>query len=196
MSFYKFPPIILASNSPRRKQLLSQCEIPFEVKSKNVEEVYPDHLKREEIPVFLSRIKAEAFLPEIRDEIVIAADTIVHLQGEILGKPDGLSGAMEMLKKISGKTHEVITGITFLHKNKFHSFYEVTEVTFTFLDIRQIEHYINLYKPLDKAGSYGIQEWIGLTGIEKINGCYYNVMGLPVNSVLRHLTDFLSSESL
>ena len=173
-------PVILASNSPRREQLLRDTGINFVIKSKNVKEYYNSSLKREQIPLYLSQIKAEAFKDEITNEIVIAADTIVHLDGKILEKPIDKNHAIEMLLKLSDKCHEVITGVTILTKESSASFFEITKVYFAEMNVDIVEYYVNKFNPLDKAGAYGIQEWIGLTHVRKIEGCYYNVMGLPV----------------
>ena len=180
-------PVILASNSPRRKQLLKEAGINFEVKSKNVKEDYPIHLKRESIPLFLSKIKAEAFAGELTNELLIAADTIVYMNGKIIEKPENREHAVEILQQLSGNMHEVITGVSIFFQNRLNSFYEVTEVYFAEIPQSSIEYYIDQYKPFDKAGAYGIQEWIGITHVRKINGCFYNVMGLPVQRLIQEL---------
>lgn len=185
---YLSQPLILASNSPRRQQLLKDAGISFVVKSKNVLEDYPSHLKGKEVPLYLSELKAKAFLGELKDEILIAADTVVHLDGQILGKPGHRTEAIAMLVMLSGRTHEVITGVTILSKGATLSFHETTEVRFSRMDTKSIEYYVDNFKPFDKAGSYGIQEWIGLTAVENINGCFYNVMGLPVQRLFRELS--------
>ena len=180
-------PVILASNSPRRKQLLKESGIEFEVKSKNVKEDYPAHLKREAIPLFLSQIKAEAFSGELTNELLIAADTIVYMNGKIIEKPENRQHAVEILQQLSGNMHEVITGVSILFQKKLYSFYEVTEVHFAEISQPSIDYYVDQFKPFDKAGAYGIQEWIGITHVRKINGCFYNVMGLPVQRLMQEL---------
>ncbi|NQX97323.1 MAG: septum formation protein Maf [Flavobacteriales bacterium] len=183
--------IILASKSPRRQNLLKELGFDFEIKTKEIEEIYPPELKKEKVAVFLSELKASAFVEEIKEnDLVITSDTIVCLQDEIIGKPTGREDAIKMLEKLSGNKHEVITAVTLLSKEKTHTFYEVTEVYFKPLTLDEIEYYIDKYKPFDKAGSYGIQEWIGYIGIEKINGSYFNVMGLPVKRVYDELLKF------
>jgi septum formation protein len=180
-------PFILASNSPRRQQLLKEAGLAFQVKSKNVKEEYPNHLKREEIPLYLSKLKAEAFLGELSNEVLIAADTIVHLDGNIIEKPYDRTRAIHMLQQLSGNRHEVITGVTILSERSFTTFFEVTEVYFSPIALSSIEYYVDQYQPFDKAGAYGIQEWIGLTHVRKIHGCFYNVMGLPVQRLFEVL---------
>ena len=183
--------IILASKSPRRQNLLKELGFDFEIKTKEIEEIYPPELKKEKVAVFLSELKASAFVEEIKEnDLVITSDTIVCLQDEIIGKPTDREDAIKMLEKLSGNKHEVITAVTLLSKEKTHTFYEVTEVYFKPLILDEIEYYIDKYKPFDKAGSYGIQEWIGYIGIEKINGSYFNVMGLPVKRVYDELFKF------
>ena len=179
--------IILASTSPRRKQILKDAGFYFTIQSKNVEEVYDPALQREQIPLYLAKIKAAPLLPTLNDEMLIAADTIVWQNNKILGKPADDDDAFEILSQLSGNTHEVITGV-YLYKNGIEeSFFDVTEVTFRNLSEIEIRQYIEIYQPLDKAGSYGIQDWIGLTAVEKINGCYYNVMGLPMPKLYGYL---------
>ncbi|PCJ25844.1 MAG: septum formation protein Maf [Flavobacteriales bacterium] len=183
--------IILASKSLRRQSLLKELGIDFEIITKEVEEVYPPELKREKVAVFLSELKAKAFNDELNDnDLVITSDTIVCLGNEIIGKPRGREDAIAMLGKLSGNKHEVITAVTLLSKQKQHTFYEVTEVYFKTLTNQEIEYYIDNYEPFDKAGSYGIQEWIGYIAIEKINGSYFNVMGLPVKKLYEELIKF------
>ena len=168
--------VILASKSPRRRELLKGLELNFEIRTKEIEENYPPALFREEIPLYLSNLKANAFREEIEEsDLVITSDTIVWNANKQLGKPKNKSEAFEMLKNLSGKQHEVITAVTLMTKEKTHSFYEVTKVFFKELSSEEIEHYIDVYQPFDKAGSYGIQEWIGFIGIPKIEGDYFNV---------------------
>lgn len=181
------PPVILASKSPRRQDLLSQMGIDFRVVLKEVDESYPDKLSSREIAVHISEKKARAFDESITNEIVITADTIVSIADYILGKPEDAVHAFEMLSILSGQKHEVITGVTLLKDHSFVSFFDVTEVYFRSLTPDQINYYIEKYKPFDKAGAYGIQEWIGFVGIERIVGSYPNVMGLPTHRLYKEL---------
>ena len=183
--------IILASKSPRRQNLLKELGFEFEIKTKEIEEIYPPELQKEEVAVFLSELKASAFQHDLKDkDLVITSDTIVCLAQEIIGKPKDRADAIKMLSKLSGNMHEVITAVTLTAKAKQHTFYEVTAVYFKALTLQEIEYYIDKYEPFDKAGSYGIQEWIGFIGIEKINGSYFNVMGLPVKRVYEEILKF------
>lgn len=190
--------LILASNSPRRKQLLAGLDLPFEVRVKDgIDESYPEDLPAEEVPVWISRRKAEAY--DIADgEVLITADTVVAVGGRILGKPASPEEAKQMLRSLSGRTHHVITGVTLRVRrperggaDDYFSFNAVTEVTFTTLSREQIDYYVATYKPMDKAGAYGIQEWIGYVGVTGIQGSYYNVMGLPVQRLSQALADFV-----
>ena len=172
--------IILASNSPRRKELLSGLGLDYEVRTlQGLDESYPEGLPMEEIPQYISRKKAAAYTLK-PDELLITADTIVYLDGEVLGKPADEAEAKQMLRKLSGKTHQVVTGITLTWSDQQHSFASVSQVTFAQLTEAEIEHYVTHYRPLDKAGAYGIQEWIGYIGVTSLQGSYFNVMGLPV----------------
>jgi len=183
--------IILASKSPRRQNLLKELGFDFEIKTKEIEEIYPEELKKEEVAIFLSELKASAFKDEVeKNDLVITSDTIVCLRDEIIGKPKDRDDAIKMLGKLSGNKHEVITAVTLLSQNKQHTFYDVTAVYFKPLTIAEIEYYIDKYEPFDKAGSYGIQEWIGYIAIEKIDGSYFNVMGLPVKRVYDEIIQF------
>ena len=183
--------IVLASNSPRRKELLKGLEIDFEVITKNIDESYPSSLLAEKVPEYIAQNKADA-MKNLLDErtIVITADTVVIVDKEILGKPHDKEDAYKMLSKLSSRTHIVTTGVVISSQRKNVSFSVSTEVTFAPLTSEEIEHYLEVYKPYDKAGSYGIQEWIGYIGIEKINGSYFNVMGLPVQRLYRELIKF------
>ncbi|MFM7023314.1 MAG: Maf family nucleotide pyrophosphatase [Flavobacteriales bacterium] len=182
--------IILASKSPRRQQLLKELHLLYEIRTKEIEEIYPPHLKGPEVPVFLSKLKGEAFKDELKeDELVITSDTIVWHNNEILGKPESRDHAIEILRKLSGSMHRVVTAVTLQEKHHTTTFHEVTEVYFNPISDAEIIFYIDNFQPLDKAGSYGIQEWIGYIGIEKINGCYYNVMGLPLFRLNQHLKE-------
>lgn len=179
--------IILASKSPRRQELLQLMDVDFRVVLKDVDESYPDHLSPEEIALYIARKKAEAFDESIWDEVVLTADTIVVIDNQILGKPETTGHAIEMLKILSGRVHKVITGVCLLHRHKYNQFFDVSEVFFRKLTDEEITSYVNKYQPLDKAGSYGIQERIGLIGIERINGSYTNVVGLPTEKLYQQL---------
>lgn len=173
--------IILGSGSPRRKFFLEELGLEFEIRLKEVEENYPDTLVGAEITDFLSKLKAAPFLQELEDnEILITADTIVWLDNKAIGKPKNSIDAKEMLSKLSGNVHEVISTIAVTTNRKTTLVNETTKVKFKMLTNDEINYYINKFKPFDKAGSYGIQEWIGYIGIEKIEGSYFNVMGFPV----------------
>ncbi|NQV03851.1 MAG: septum formation protein Maf [Bacteroidia bacterium] len=181
--------IILASRSPRRQYLLKELGLDFEVIPTEIQESYPDTLTPPQIADFLAEQKADAFETSSMDEkmIVIAADTIVSLQGEILGKPVTYQEAFSMLKKLSGKQHEVITGVCIKSRQKKIIFHVTSLVYFKELCDEEIDYYINNFKPFDKAGGYGIQEWIGYIGISRIEGSFFNVMGLPVKEVYEKL---------
>ncbi|MBN1388633.1 MAG: septum formation protein Maf [Bacteroidales bacterium] len=187
--------VILASRSPRRKELLSSLGISFRIVEPEVCENYPASLEREEIALYLATRKAESVIKkeEGRDSdlIVIASDTIVCLDEIILNKPASRKEAIQMLKKLSGKGHEVITAVCLAGNSGQHSFYSKTKVYFANLQDDEIEFYVDNFKPYDKAGSYGIQEWIGCIGIEKIEGSYFNVMGLPVQKLYTELKNFI-----
>lgn len=181
--------IILASNSPRRKELLGGLGIDYEVKVlPGIDESYPDSLKGEEIPVYIASEKAAAYRAVMQeDDLIITADTIVYLDGEVLGKPRDAADAARMLRLLSGKTHQVITGVCITTQAFQKSFAAVTEVTFDTLSEEEIDYYVSKYAPMDKAGSYGIQEWIGFIGVTGMKGSYFNVMGLPVQRLYREL---------
>ncbi|MDB5230173.1 MAG: maf [Chitinophagaceae bacterium] len=187
--------IILASTSPRRKLLLEWAEVPFEIVTRHTEENFPPDMKAEEVPAYIAKQKAlstkqhlqEAYHGQYTTTPVLAADTIVYFQNEILGKPTARDEAIAMLMKLSGNTHKVITGVAILHGEKEISFTDITEVAFHSITPDQIIYYVDKYKPFDKAGAYAIQEWIGVVGIKSIKGDFYNVMGLPVSRVLQHL---------
>lgn len=178
--------IILASQSPRRKMLLEWAEVDFEVRVKETDEHYPANTNTEDVPIVIAKNKAHA-IEKSGDEIVIAADTVVVLDNEIIGKPIDTDDARRILKKLSGKTHKVITGVVIMNGENEISFSDVTDVSFHTLTEEQIDFYIEKYQPFDKAGAYAIQEWIGVIGIEKISGDFYNVMGLPVSRVVKTL---------
>lgn len=181
--------IILASQSPRRKQLLEWANIDFEVQVSNADEDYPSHLPISEIPVFIARVKAEQIrnTTKVVEKPILAADTIVVVNNEVLGKPSTKEEAFEMLQKLNGKKHAVITGVVILMGEKEISFAETTFVEFNIITDEELIYYINKYEPYDKAGSYAIQEWIGVVGIKSIDGDFYNVMGLPINRVYKYL---------
>lgn len=192
MNLIKDKTIILASQSPRRKELLSGIIDDFKTEVRSVDEVYPNGLDNESIAMYLSELKAQAFEQDVNDsQIVITADTIVCIGNKVLGKPKDKTEATKMLKELSGKTHEVITGVTLLSNTKKFSFYDKTLVTFYNLSANEIEFYIDNYSPFDKAGAYGIQEWIGYIGIKEMKGDYYNVMGLPLHLLYRNLHSFI-----
>ena len=181
--------IILASNSPRRKELMTGLGVEYVVKTlPDVDESYPSTLYGEEIPLYISREKAAAYLSFIQpDELVITADTIVWLDGKMYGKPTDAEQAKSMLRELSGKTHQVITGVTLSTKEFQKSFAVTTHVTFALLTEDEIDYYVERYQPLDKAGAYGVQEWIGFIGVEQLEGSYFNVMGLPIQRLYKEL---------
>lgn len=179
--------IILASQSPRRQQLLAQLGVDFVSDVRSVNEVYPDNLHREEISEYLAQLKADAFTDLSSKQLVITADTIVWHQQKALGKPQNADEARAMLKSLSGQSHEVITSVCLKTKEQCVVFSDVTQVFFRPLTSSEINYYIDNYQPSDKAGAYGIQEWIGAIGIEKIIGSYTNVMGLPTEKLFRKL---------
>ena len=184
--------IILASQSPRRKQLLEWAEVPFEIIVKETDESYPDHLSKPEIAIHIARNKALIIKPTLHKSIpILAADTIVVLDGRIIGKPTNREDAVNILTTLSGKQHQVITGVVILHKENEIAFAEITEVEFHELSLAQIEFYVDNYKPYDKAGAYAIQEWIGVVGIKTIHGDFYNVMGLPVSRVVKAIDNLV-----
>ncbi|WP_256007384.1 MULTISPECIES: Maf family protein [Pedobacter] len=180
-------PIILASKSPRRQELMKAMDLEFKVEIREVDESYPAGLAPAEIAVFISEKKAMAFPEQTADHIVITADTIVASKGQILGKPADSTDAVRMLKQLSGEVHHVFTGVTISYRGNILSFYDETEVVFRELTDEQINYYVEQYNPLDKAGSYGIQDWIGMVGVERISGSYTNVMGLPTEKLYQTL---------
>ncbi|MEG9326324.1 Maf-like protein [Salinimicrobium catena] len=180
--------IILASGSPRRQQFFKELEIDFEIRLKPVEEVYPSELKGIEITNYLAELKAAPFEGELNTgDILITSDTIVWQENKALEKPKDPAQALEMIKALCGKTHEVITSVCFKTPEKIRTVHAVTKVTFSSLEEDEIKHYIDRYRPFDKAGAYGIQEWIGLIGVEHIEGSYFNVVGLPTHLVYQTL---------
>ena len=185
---------ILASQSPRRKTLLEWAEIPFEIIVSDIDESYPTSLAIEEVPAFIAKNKALAVKemilstkPALVDQCIIAADTVVVLGQKIIGKPTNKQEAIDSLLALSGQTHKVITGVVLLHQGQEISFSETTLVEFHALTLEQIEFYVDKYQPYDKAGGYAIQEWIGVVGIKKITGDFYNVMGLPVSKLVQKI---------
>lgn len=181
--------VILASNSPRRKELLGGLGIDYEVKTMpDIDESYPAGLGAEEIPVYIARSKADAYRSVMQsDELIITADTIVWLDGVVMGKPKDELEACDMLRKLSGKTHQVVTGVCLTTVDKQISFSTVTDVTFAELTEKEVQYYVSNYRPLDKAGAYGIQEWIGYIGVRGISGSYFNVVGLPIQRLYTEL---------
>ncbi len=184
--------LILSSNSPRRKELLSGLGMDYEIRViPDIDESYPADLPVFEIAKYVSMKKAEAYKSNMADnELIITADTIVVLGDKVLGKPHSLDGAKEMLSMLSGRTHHVVTGVCLTTKQKQRSFSVITDVTFKTLTIEEITYYVDRFKPLDKAGAYGIQEWIGYIGVTSINGSYFNVMGFPVQRIYQELQSF------
>jgi septum formation protein len=185
--------LILASASPRRISLLKELNLTFDILPLDVDEVYPTHLTDHEVARFLAELKADAFPAEkfTDNTILITADTIVCLNDEVLGKPEDREHAIEMLRTLSGKMHKVITGVCIRSQNKQVVFSNETDVYFCNLSDDEIIYYVDQFKPFDKAGAYGIQEWIGYIGIEKIEGSYFNVMGLPVQQLYYELGKFI-----
>lgn len=184
--------LLLASNSPRRRELLSLLDIDFEIiKPREVDEIFPAFLPAREVASYLSSLKADAYIgfPKA-GEVVVTADTVVISDSKILGKPSDERQAIDMLAMLSGATHEVVTGVTLMSEDKKITFDETTQVTFDTLTPEVIARYVDRYKPFDKAGAYGIQEWMGCIGISHINGCYYNVMGLPLHALYKRLSEF------
>ena len=180
--------IILASGSPRRQQFFRDLDINFEIRLKEIEEIYPPNLTEEDITDYLAVLKSDAFEGELlENEILITSDTLVWHDNKALGKPIDYDDALKMLQSLSGRTHKVITSVCFKRKDKSEVISETTWVTFNSLSEAEIRYYLDRYKPFDKAGSYGIQEWIGFIGVAKIEGSYANVMGLPVDKVYQYL---------
>jgi septum formation protein len=180
-------PLLLASNSPRRKELLAGLGLSFEVRVKEVHEEFPEHLQRAEVAEYLASHKADAYQDDLTNEALLTADTIVCLGDRILNKPADFEEAFEMIRALSGNCHEVITGVCVLTAESKTVFHDITKVYFKELSDSEITYYIQNYKPYDKAGAYGIQEWIGMVGIEKIEGSYFNVVGLPVQKLYEQL---------
>lgn len=183
--------IFLASKSPRRRELLKMLRVKFNTVTIGIKEEYPSTLPPEEVPEYLSRVKADAYRSRLLPgQLVITADTVVISDGEVMGKPSDRKEAMEMLRKLSGKTHKVVTGVSIVTGEKTRTFRAETLVTFDTISPDDIEYYVEMYSPLDKAGAYGIQEWIGAVGISEIRGSFYNVMGLPLHKLYKELKNF------
>ena len=183
--------IILASGSPRRQQFFKEMDLHYSIRLKEIEEIYPEHLKAEEITNFLAKLKANAFENELQEhDVLITSDTIVWLNGIALGKPKDYDDAFQMLQQLANQTHEVITSVCLKSIDKTEVFHCVTTVTFANLTDEAIRYYLDNYKPFDKAGSYGIQDWIGLIGISKIEGSYTNVVGLPTEMLFQKLLTY------
>lgn len=184
--------VVLASNSPRRKELLGGLGISFEVRTlQDIDESYPDTLRGEEIPMYISAKKAEAYRQTMAEnELIITADTVVCDNGIVLGKPKDKAEAKQMLLQLSGHAHEVITGVSIVTQEKTVQFASTSKVFFSALTDKEIDYYINVYQPFDKAGAYGIQEWIGFVGVTRIEGSYFNVMGLPIQRLYTELKQF------
>ncbi len=189
--------LLLASNSPRRRELLSLLDIDFSIVSpRDIEEKYPDNLPPDDVAPYLSALKANAYKDlAVGDDIVVTADTVVICGGRILGKPRDRQQAVDMLKSLSGCVHKVVTGVTLMSSDRTVTFSETTLVSFDNLSDDLISYYVDRYRPFDKAGAYGIQEWIGCVGINRIEGCYYNVMGLPLHALYARLAAFRQSRS-
>jgi len=180
--------LILGSKSPRRQSLIKELGFPVEVRTKEVDEIYPEVLAPESVPEYLAILKAQPLLKDLElNDILVTSDTIVLLDNEVIGKPKSDEDARNMLHKLSGRVHKVITGVCLTSRDKQHTFSTVTSVSFSELTASDISHYVSKYSPMDKAGSYAIQEWIGFIGISKIDGCYYNVMGLPLHDLRKEL---------
>ena len=181
--------IVLASNSPRRQELLNGLNLGYTIRVlPGIDESYPDNLKGEEIPMYISRKKADAYRNSMgEDELIITADTVVCIHGKVLGKPKSLEEAKEMLRELSGDTHQVITGVCLTTRETQRTFSAMTQVTFDTLTEDEIEFYVKTYQPLDKAGAYGVQEWIGFVGVSRLEGSYFNVILLPVQRLYHEL---------
>jgi len=183
--------IILASGSPRRQQFFKEMDLHYTIRLKEIEEIYPEHLQAEEITNFLAELKANAFENELKEnDVLVTSDTIVWLNGKALGKPKDYDDAFQMLQQLANQTHEVITSVCLKSIDKTDVFHCVTKVTFANLSDEAIRYYLDNYQPFDKAGSYGIQDWIGLIGISKIEGSYTNVVGLPTEMLFQKLMNY------
>ena len=186
----------LASKSPRRQELLGKIIDDFEIVSKEIEEVYPENLEISSVASYLANLKAKSYKNEAqKNELYITADTVVVFNNEVLGKPNSKKDGVNMLKKLSGNTHHVYTGVSLLLNEEISSFYDVTKVTFYKLKKKEINYYLDFYKPMDKAGSYGIQDWMGYVGIKSIEGDFFNVMGLPLHKLYREIEKIISKKN-
>lgn len=185
--------VILGSQSPRRRELMAGLDIPFSCVTIDADESYPAELKGGDIPMYISRAKARAYVSELQDnDLLITSDTIVWLHGEMLGKPQDEAEAKAMLARLSGQTHEVYTAVCFADKNgELETWVDCTKVTFNNLSEEDIDYYVSKYRPLDKAGAYGVQEWIGYVGVTRMEGSYFNVMGFPICHVYERLKKYL-----
>ena len=189
--------LLLASKSPRRRELLGRLGIPLTIVDVDVDERVPASLPVEQVAEALARLKAEGYTATLADgEVLVTADTVVVLGNQVLGKPHSREDAADMLHRLSGQVHQVYTGVCLRSANRCVAFTERTDVHFRTLTDEEVDYYIDVYKPFDKAGAYGIQEWIGMVGIERIEGCYYNVMGLPVARLYRELMSLTEKSAL
>lgn len=187
----KHKTLVLGSKSPRRQALIGELGFPVEIRTLEIEEIYPDTIAPEDVPEYLAKLKAQPLVNSLSDdEILVTSDTIVMLEGAVVGKPKDRNHSIQMLRNLSGKTHTVITGVHLTSKDKTHHFSSRTKVFFSELSEDEIVHYVDEHQPFDKAGSYGIQEWLGYIGVSKIEGCYYNVMGLPLHDLHKALKTF------
>jgi septum formation protein len=183
--------LVLASKSPRRVQLLEGLGVPFDVRTREVNEQFPPHLRGEEIPLYLAKLKADAFADTMQDdELVITADTVVWVNDHVLNKPADENEAMDMLRELSGRTHTVYTAVCLSSRSRTHSFFDATHVSFVPLGDELIRHYVDTCRPFDKAGAYGAQEMIGYIAIDRIEGSYFNVMGLPIHKLFAALREW------
>ena len=186
----------LASKSPRRQELLGKIIDDFEIVSKEIEEVYPENLEISSVASYLANLKAKSYKNEAqKNELYITADTVVVFNNEVLGKPNSKKDGVNMLKKLSGNTHHVYTGVSLLLNEEISSFCDVTKVTFYKLKKEEINYYLDFYRPMDKAGSYGIQDWMGYVGIKSIEGDFFNVMGLPLHKLYREIEKIISKKN-
>lgn len=194
MSIQLSKPLVLASNSPRRKEIMANAGFSFEVKVKPTDEAFSSEMPVEDVPIFLAKTKALCFEEELGDELILCADTVVIIDNQILNKPADAAEAKTMLQTLSGKTHRVITGVCILSKNETITFADTAFVTFKELSDWEIEHYIKVCRPFDKAGAYGVQDFIGMIGIPEIKGSFYTVMGLPIHKVYEAMSKFMINE--
>jgi septum formation protein len=188
---HDFPPFILASKSPRRQYLLKESGFQFNILTKDVDESFPAELQREQVALYLASKKSDAFELEAGD-ILVTADTIVCLGEEVINKPEDEAGAYVMLRQLSGRMHDVFTGVSIRTRERKHSFYEQTSVFFRHLEEDEIDYYVRTHQPFDKAGAYGVQEWLGYIAVYRIEGCFYNVMGFPLAKFYQELKWFLN----